>query len=102
MLGLVLLYFVGKAFYDLAKKHGKNKWLFAILGVVSYYGGIFGAGIVLGLIGIAYPEFLENASEFAINLMAIPVGVLICWGFYRLLKYQWEKNVSPTEELLDI
>jgi hypothetical protein len=35
MLGLILIYFVGKAFYDLAGLHGKSQWGFAILGIVS-------------------------------------------------------------------
>ena len=34
MLGLLLIYFIGKYFYDLAAEFEKNKWLYAILGVV--------------------------------------------------------------------
>ncbi len=35
MIELVLIFFVGKAFYDLAGRHKKHQWGFAILG--SYY-----------------------------------------------------------------
>ncbi len=44
MLGLFLLYFIGKIFYQLAEAHNKNKWVFAILGVIAYYAGTFLGG----------------------------------------------------------
>ena len=34
MLGLVLLYWIGKYFYKLAEEYDKSKWGFAILGLV--------------------------------------------------------------------
>lgn len=105
MVGLVLLYFVGKAFYDLAGKNGKGQWLFAILGVASYYAGLIIGGI---LIAIGYELLLDNSiddvNDTLLGLMALPIGVLACWGFYRLLKSRWENKetfTASTEEVLD-
>ena len=34
MLGIVLWYFIGKSFADLADDYGKSRWGYGILGVV--------------------------------------------------------------------
>jgi len=103
MIGLVLIYFLGKAFYELAKTNDKKKWLFAILGVLSYYLGTFIGGIVLVLIEPFTGFNVETANEYLINFLALPFGLLSCYGFYQLLKFQWARRPSSTtEELLDL
>lgn len=90
MIGLILLYFVGKAFYDLASQNGKNAWLFAILGVASYYAGIFVGGIIIAIgYGLFLDGSIEEVNDTLLGLLGLPFGVLICWGFYRLLKSRW-------------
>ncbi|MFT7606662.1 MAG: hypothetical protein ACI8VT_004265 [Saprospiraceae bacterium] len=98
MLGLVLIYFIGKYFYELAQRFDKNGWGYAILGVASYYIGSFIGGIILVL---CY-EFLavgsiDGINDFALGLIALPFGLLACWGTYKLL----ERNFSnaPTDTL---
>lgn len=103
MIGIILIYFLGKAFYELAKMNGKNKWLYAVLGVLSYYLGTFIGGIVLVLIEPFTGFNVETANEFLIGFLALPFGLLSCYGFYQLLKFQWIKRpASTTEELLDL
>jgi hypothetical protein len=93
MIGLILLYFVGKAYYDLADTHGKSKWSFAILGVASYYGGIFLGGIGIAVIyEIVSPGTIEQMNETLLGVMAIPLGVLVCWGLYKFLQSNWRKS----------
>ncbi len=103
MVGLFLIYFVGKSFYDLAGIHSKGQWLFAILGVGSYYGGLFVGGIFLA---IGYELFtdsgIEEVNETLLSFLALPIGVLACWGFYRLLKNRWEKKETFSESPDDI
>jgi hypothetical protein len=103
MIGLVLLYFVGKAFYNLAGEHNKSQWGFAILGVVSYYIGLFVGAFVIGIVYVAMEADLEGTNDFLLGLMALPVGVLTCWGFYKLLEFQWSKTptFNSAEEVLD-
>ena len=104
LLTFLLIYFVGKSYYDLASKHKKNKWGFAILGVVSYYAGLFIAGIVIALVyEFGMSQSIEDVPEIKIGLMALPFGVLSCWGLYRVLKSQWGKPVafSESEDVLD-
>ena len=83
MLGLVLIYFIGKYFYKLAEDFGKSKWGFAILGVVSYYAGAFLGGIILGLISIFWEDFdIEYMSDMQLGLMAILWSVNVCWSIF--------------------
>jgi hypothetical protein len=104
MLGLILLYFAGKAYYDLAGTHGKSKWTFAIIGVVSYYAGLFLGGIGIAIVyEIVSPGSLENTNEMLLGIMAIPLGILTCWGLYKLLEANWtkaRKRVMP-DSILD-
>lgn len=104
MVGLILLYFVGKAFYDLAGLNNKSGWLYAILGVGSYYAGLIFGGL---LIAIGYELFvgsIDDVNDTLLSFLALPIGVLACWGFFRILKSRWEKKetvTGSTEEVLD-
>jgi len=104
MIGLLFIYFIGKAFYDLAELHGKSRWGFAILGVASYYVGTFVGGILIFFVyewGMS--KSLEGVGDVALGFMALPAGVLSCWGTYRLLRSQWSNRTTFTasEEILD-
>lgn len=103
-MGIILLYFAGKAFYVLAENHSKSKWPFAILGVVSYYIGLYIGGMI---VGTCYEIFTERSiddlkplNETLLGMLAIPVGVLACWGFYKFLENRWSKKetFSASEE----
>lgn len=102
MLGLLLIYFIGKYFYDLADNHDKNKWLFAILGVISYYFGTFIAGI---LIAIGYELWgvtsIENVNSLKLSFMALPIGILCCVSLYFILKRSWAKQETIDDTLID-
>jgi hypothetical protein len=98
MLGLLLIYFVGKKFYELAFEYEKNKWGFAIAGVLSYYGGIVISMFILGfVIEINSPGYITESNETLFGLLGIPFGVLACWGFYKLLENNWRKDKAAVQ-----
>jgi amino acid permease len=100
--GLILIYFVGKAFSELAHEYNKSRWGFAILGVVSYYIGLLIGGILIGIAGeIIAPDFVDNTSDILLGLMCVPFGVLTCWLTYRLLKKSWSKPKDVETHTLD-
>ncbi len=104
MLGLLLIYFIGKAFYDLALKYEKNKWVFAVLGVVTYYVGTIGGGFLLGLAHIMGWMNINDISDIALGLMAIPIGLLFVVALYQILKRNWKSQTEErreSSELLD-
>lgn len=105
MLGLILIYFVGKVFYNLAEQHGKSPWLFAILGVGSYYLGIFIGGVVIVLLyEVVLLKSIDDVDDMLLSIVSIPIGVLGCWLFYLILDRVWSKQPSippSSEEILD-
>lgn len=104
MLGLILIYFIGKYFYKLAEDFNQNKWLYAILGVLSYY---FGASVVGGVIVGVADSFLELGinwdNTLGLSLMIMPFGIGLVYLFYYLLKRKWQKSfVEVKDEIQDI
>jgi membrane protein implicated in regulation of membrane protease activity len=93
MIGLLLIYFIGKSFYQLAFDYNKHVWGFAILGIVLYYAGTFIGGVVLAIIGLlAGSNFVETIPNILLSLISMPFGLLFCWGSYKFLENQWDKN----------
>lgn len=99
MIGLILIYFIGKAFYNLAGHYDqKQQWLYAILGVFSYYLGSFLAGVILFILSFELELFkVEEMNETTLGLIGVPFGGLACWGFYQFLKYYWSKKSDDTD-----
>lgn len=94
MFGVLLIYFIGKRFYDLSEEFNKNKWLFAILGIAVYYGMGFLSVMIIVLLDMLIFEWnFDWESSFGINLLVIPFGLLAVWGYYMLLENRWKKTV---------
>ena len=103
MLGLVFLYFIGKYFYKLAEQFNKNKWLFAVLGIVVYYAGTFIGGIILGILDAVIGIDFDWDNNIALSLIALPFGIASTYLFYFILKKQWERSfVVIQDEIQDI
>ena len=103
MIGLLLIYFIGKYFADLAEKFYKPKWLYAILGIVIYYAGTFIFGLLLGVIQLlSNTDFLTGIPDIFLGLIALPFGLFCCWLTHFILKRIWEKKARSEEpEILD-
>ena len=98
MLGIALIYFIGKYFYTLAEKHGKQKWGFAILGIIVYYAGVFLGGFLIGLgAGLGYYDIYDT-PDIILGLMTIPFGILSIVILYQVLKRNWAGLTGELEE----
>lgn len=103
MLGLVLIYFLGKQFYELAFEYKKSPWPYAILGVVVYYGFIFIGGFLIGVIVSLTGNYaLLQLPEIVLGLMCIPVGLLAAWGLYKILQRTWKKELANKKVNIEI
>lgn len=101
MLGLLLIFFIGRSFFRLAETYNKHKWGFAILGIASYYGGVFLGALLIGVIlGMIDPYMIDDMSDIGLGLMCLPLGLLTCWGVYKILQRNW-KRTQPSLDLLD-
>lgn len=101
MLSILLIYFIGKPFYDLSTNYDKNKWVFAILGVVTYYLGTFIGGIVLGLLDVLLNVGFDWDNRLLLGIMAIPFGILTCYGLYVILKKKWQREALYKKNEID-
>lgn len=102
MLGLFFIYFIGKAFYTLSEEFGKSKWLYAILGVLSYYTGTFIGGIIVGIVYHLQGGDIETISEAIFTVVGLVIGGLTCWGFYAFLKHKWNRTpILEDNSILD-
>jgi len=103
ILGLVLLYWIGKYFYKLSEEYDKSKWGFAILGIVVYYAGSILAGIIILLfIDIFSDNYTDDSiSDIMLSLISFPFGLLSCYLLYSYLKKTWEKNKPNPNKLID-
>jgi len=103
MIGLLLIYFIGKYFYNLAKKYNKRKWGYALLGIGFYYAGTILGAALLGLVlALGLNKSLDEYSSLAVGFMSLPFGILSCWGMYQLLKRKLQKTNIQDEEILDL
>jgi hypothetical protein len=102
MLGLLLIYFIGKNYYQLAGEHGKSSWGFASLGVLTYYAGTFLFGFLFGVtIELVSPGTIDGLNDFVLGLIALPFGVLSTVGLYLLLRRSWVANRNDAIEIMD-
>jgi hypothetical protein len=46
---------------------------------------------------------VDDINETLLGFLALPFGVLVCWGFYNILKNRWtsKETYVPTEDVLD-
>ena len=104
MLGLLLLYFIGKRFYDLSVDYKQNKWLYATLSIVVYYaGGLFFVLLIAFLDAYIFEWGFDWESSYGMNLLVIPFGLIVVWVFYMLLENRWKKNIVVIkDEIQDI
>lgn len=90
MIGIFLMYIIGKQFYKLAGKYEKNNWGFAILGIVTYYAGTFIAAFTYELLAyVLESEAMMSLPKFALSLLVVPFGLLACWVLYKNLEHRW-------------
>ncbi|RED46010.1 hypothetical protein [Seonamhaeicola aphaedonensis] len=94
MLGLLLIYFIGKRFYDLSIEYDQNKWLYAILSIIVYYAAAFVLGLILGLLDFIFDWGIDWDNNFGWNLLGIPAGLLAVWGFYVILEISGKNQLS--------
>lgn len=91
MLSILLIFFIWKYYSELATQHNKSKWGFALLGIATYYIGIFLGGMVIATIDLlANTHFFDESSNIMLSFLSLPFGLLFVWGLFKLLEHKWE------------
>ncbi len=97
MLGLLFLYFIWKYYAELAFEYHKHRWGYGLLGIAVYYIGTFLGGILLVAFALMIDsDFVDKTSDTVLGVMALPIGLLSVWGFYKFLKKKWSRaGINP-------
>lgn len=102
MLQLVLFYFIGRKYYELADEYEKSKWVYAVLGVAIYFIIALVLGVVLGLIiFVTGKDFLSNTNNLLLEIIYAPFGILGCYLLYMGLEKKWKKELPNTKGLIE-
>lgn len=103
MLGIILLYNLGKYFYDLALEFDKSKWKYTIFGIIIYFVGQILAGFSMAIIDILFGTQITSLPSFVVNIIALPFGIFAAWLYYNYLQNKWSKkiNIINDETILD-
>ncbi len=105
MFGLILIVVVGKYFYKLVEKYDKSKWGYTILGIISYYIGTVLIGFLIGAFFLLMDdiETVDTIPDSIWTIIALPAGLLSCWGVYSFFKKRWEKeSLTIKDEINEI
>lgn len=100
MLEIILIIFIGRKFYELAKKYKQQfTWAYFIVGLVVYLGSAYIAGLLIGIYQeISGHYFFDQFSDLMLTVIFIPFALLGAWGVYSLLKKKWHKEYLVKEQ----
>ncbi|PWL27383.1 MAG: hypothetical protein DCO96_11620 [Fluviicola sp. XM-24bin1] len=104
MIQILILIFIGRWLYQLAKKFKKpNSWLYGLLAVVTYFVSsfIFGAIIALILLALGHDLYFTQGEELLLSLAGIPAGFGGVALLHYLLKRKWKREDTSDRGLLD-
>jgi len=108
MFGFLFIYWIWKAFSNLAIDYSKNKWKYFFIGLLSYYGITLLSGVIYVIIiaiinGI---DALDDNSYYSsgIDFIFALFGGLGCYGIYKYLESigQKERELSRKEGIESI
>ncbi|PBJ06653.1 hypothetical protein [Flavobacterium sp. ACN6] len=108
MIGILLIYWIWKAYTNLAIEYDKNKWTYFFIGVIAYYGSTAIAGFVVGLFSVFINGIDSTEGESYINpgwnIFFVLCGALGCYGVFKLLenKVQKERAMAKKEGIESI
>ncbi|GAA4933547.1 hypothetical protein GCM10023314_02520 [Algibacter agarivorans] len=103
MLGILVIFFIGKYYYELAQDYYRNRWLYGLLGIGLYYAGSAVGGAVVAVADELFDLSVNWDSLFSLSIIAISFGISFPGLFYIVLKRQWEKSVLVIkDEINDI
>lgn len=100
-MALVVLYLIGKPFYNSAAQNDKNKWLFAQFGILVFFiGGALLSSLVTLLLMVAnIARSPENETIIAYSTLF--AGMFCHWTFKRFLVRHWNKKRDSDDTILD-
>lgn len=97
-LGYIFLFYVGFYFYRLAENHNKNKWVFAIIGVATYFLGTILYPLYLRIFN---SEIIEDFDISSISLKSFLIGFLFVFLLFQILSFVWNRKKKIDKKEID-
>lgn len=91
MLGLLVIYFFGKSYYDLAKLYGRNAWGYAILGSVIFLASEFLFGVLIGIL-IVLANLHAEVPSLVFSIASIAFAAFLTNQIEKAIRRNWEKQ----------
>jgi hypothetical protein len=101
MLGLVLIYWVGRKFYDLADYHKRSQWGYTFVGLGIYFGTQLIFGMVLELLNPGLIDGLDKSSGLGLDLLGMAIGGLVWYLALQYFTKKWEQQYDSEAYNLD-
>lgn len=102
MLGLILIYFVGRNYFELAHEHNRPAWLFAILGVLTFFFGQFFLGTIVATLIVSSTGAISDGTYLLVSVISIACGAAAIWFMYKRLESFWKANPKPSKSGRDL
>lgn len=100
MLGIFLIYFIWKRFAELADLYDNKKWVYGLIGVITYYGGSFLTVVFIVLLDLVLDWGINwDDNDLVVSLLSIPIGLGCCYLLYYVLERKWSNEVVPVESI---
>lgn len=93
MIDIFLIYYISRYYSLLARRYGRNKWLYAIIGVLTYY--IAGISVITLLNDYRYGTGAPMPSLFGMFVI-IPIGLFACVLLFVILEQVWRSKASKS------
>lgn len=82
---IAFVYWIWRTFSRLAEKFHKQKWMYGLLGIFTFF---FGANVIAVILEIFIADYILS------GILRLPIGLLSCWGLYKYLQKSWTKAID--------
>ncbi len=90
---------IGIAFYNLANRYGKNKWIYLLIGIGTALLTQLLTGFIYAIIFQPSEAEIEEQS-LMINLAALVISGIITYIVYRQIRKKAESELEDKEDLI--
>lgn len=98
LISYIFLFYVGFYFFRLAENHKRNKWLFSLIGIITFFVGYFS---YIFYYRIFRQVEIVDFSIIAIRLKSFFSGLIFVVIEFHLLDFIWSKKKRKKKEEID-
>ncbi len=102
---LLILFFIARWYYNLAKRYERNTVAYPVIAIIAYFTGSISSSFIIGLIFEAVsPGLVATVDRTLLSFLFIPFGLLYTYLLYDYLEKRFRDDDGgnkPPGDLLD-